>query len=488
MMMMEDWLSKDKENQAALLKKVYEDAIEYISKRDKLPVMPQYKSRALRSLPADGLGADAVRELFMQDYFPWLPASSGPRFFGYVIGGVTPAALAGDWYTSLIDQNAFGHVDSIDRQIEAEAIRLIRDLLNLPDSFHGVFVSGATTSAMVAMACARQWAADQFGMLASEEGLYGLPRPEVASGMAHGANYKALTMVGMGRKIHFLPLLPGREAVDISALEEFLAGRDPQVPLIYIANIGTAASGDLDDLNAIAKLKEKYKFWLHVDGAFGGLMACSPKYAHLFAGLQAADSITMDTHKWLNTPYDGAVILCRHLDYQYQCFTNAPSAVGPAPKEVSHYSLTPEGSRRLRALPAWFTLLAYGKAGYARICEKNISLCQYYGEKVRQSPYFRLLNEVRSNVVAFTLNLPDELITENDILEILHNVQEEGITYSNIASCLGRPALRICLANWQTDIEDIDKAFASMEACSKPVYERIKGQTPCAIFAQGGQT
>lgn len=469
---MQEWLAKDQNRQAAILEKVYQDAVNYLNNRSNQKVMPDFSAPPLEALPQDGLGAEAARNIFRDKYLPWLPASSGPRFFGYVIGGVTPAALAGDWYTSLFDQNAFGHSGSVDRHIELEAIQFICSLLNLPDTFHGVFVSGATTSAMTALACARQWAADQSGCSASEEGLYGLARPEVASGLAHGANYKALTMVGMGRHITSLPLLPEREAVDISALENFLANRDAGRPLIYIANMGTAASGDHDDLNAIAQLKKKYNFWLHVDGAFGGMMACSPKYAHLFAGLQAADSITMDTHKWLNVPYDGAVMLCKHPDYQYQCFTNAASALGPAPREASLYSLTPEGSRRLRALPAWFTLLAYGKKGYAEICERHIALCQHYGQKVSDSPYLRLLNQVRSNVVAFTINLPDEKITAADIQEILDQVQAQGITYSNIAYYLGKPALRICLANWQTELADIDAAFESMESCSKPVFER----------------
>lgn len=470
---MYEMLSQDHAKQARILRQVCEDAVSFLEQRPNRTVAPFYQEQPLRHLPQQGMGAEAAREIFSEDYLPWIPASSGSRYFGYVIGGVTPAALAGDWYTSLYDQNAFGHPGTVDRQIELETIQFVRDLLNLPKDFFGVFVSGATMSAMTAMVCARQWAAALAGHSASEEGLYGLERPDVASGLTHGANYKALSMAGIGRKVHALPLLPGREAVDPAALEAYLAARDPKKPLIYIANMGTASSGDHDDLNAIAELKKKYNFWLHVDGAFGGMMACSPKYASLFEGLAAADSITMDTHKWLNVPYDGAVILCRHPDLQFQSFTNALSASGAVPNQASHYHMTPEGSRRLRALPVWFTLLAYGKEGYADLCERNVALCEYYGRKVEASPYFRLLNQVRGNVVCFTLNLPDDRIAQSDIQEILDKLQAEGVTYSNMGSFYGKPALRVCLTNWMTEPADVDAAFASMENCSKAVFDRI---------------
>lgn len=466
---MDKHLAADLAKQEKILMKAAQDAAAFLEELNERPVQVSFPRKPAPALPEEGLGAEKVGELFKKEYLPYVPASTGPRFFGYVIGGVTPAALAGDWYASTIDQNAFGYPGTFDRRIEEEAIGMIRQLLGLPEAFGGVFVSGATTSAFVAMACARQWAAAKSGHSASQEGLYGLPRPQVASGLAHGANYKALSMAGMGRGINSLPLLAGREAVDIKALEDFLANRDQNIPLIYIANMGTAASGDLDNLNAVAALKEKYDFWLHVDGAFGGMMASVPEYRHLFAGLGAADSVTMDTHKWLNVPYDGAVILLKNRDYQFQAFTNSADARGGDSRDVPHYHLTPEGSRRLRALPVWFSLLAYGGQGYADICRRNVELCKYYGEKINASRYFRLLNQVRSNVAAFSLDLPEEQITPELIQEILGLVEEEGITYSNYVPYLGKPALRVCMTNWRTDKDDVDAAFASMERAAKKV-------------------
>lgn len=465
-------LKEDLEKQESILQQTYEDALAFLAKRSEQKVEPGFPGAPASALPAEGLGAEKVQDFFRKHYLPWVPASSGSRYFGYVIGGVTPAALAGDWYTSLIDQNAFGQPGSLDRQIEQEALQFIRDLLGLPGSFQGAFVSGATTSAFVALTCARQWAAAQKGHSASEEGLYGLPRPDIASGLTHGANYKAASMAGFGRNIHPLPLLPGREAVDIQALKEYLASRDQSRPLIYIANIGTANSGDIDDLNAIAELKERYGFWLHADGAFGGLMACVPEWQDRFRLLSSADSLTMDTHKWLNVPYDGAIVLTRHLHEQYQSFSNELTPGTLASENTVHHHLTPEGSRRLRALPAWFTMLAYGKAGYADICRRNVAMCRLYGEMIKNSDCFRLLNEVRSNVVAFTLNLPPEKITEDLIKEILGEVQKAGITYSNYVPYLNKPALRVCMTNWMTEEADVRAAYRSMEEAARQVISR----------------
>lgn len=464
---------QDMANQNILLKKICKQAETFLHERPQRIVAPDFPPTVRQNLPEQGLGTEQVLSLFHKSYLPWMPASSGSRYFGYVIGGVTPAALAGDWYTSLFDQNAFGHPDSLDRHIEENAIDMLRALLDIPPAFFGIFVSGATTSAMTAMACARQWASLKQGKLASEEGLSNLVSPEVVSGLTHGANIKALSMVGLGRKITSLPCLPNREAIDVNALENYLADRSSERPLIVIANMGTAASGDLDDLNRIAELKDRYDFWLHVDGAFGALMACVPNKAPFFEGLKKADSITMDTHKWLNTPYDGAVLFCAHPLLQYQCFTNATQVPETLTDDFSFYHMTPEGSRRFRALPVWFSLMAYGKDGYREMCQRHLDLCVQYGKWVEDDPSFTLLNEVRSNVVCFTFldkGLPAE---QNAIEAVLRYLQQEGETYSNIAFFHGQPALRICLCNWQTTLPDIERAFHSLKRAVMTYLQKL---------------
>lgn len=458
--------TEDLKRQGELLEKVARDAAAYLDNIGARSVSPYFSETELKDIPSEGLGAKKAIEEFKLLYEPFMQANMGSRYFAYVIGGTTPAALAADWYTSLYDQDAFGYIGTVDRQIDKEASNMLRQLIDLPKDFMGTFVSGATMANMVGLAVARQWAADKSGYSASEEGIYNMKAPELASAIAHGATYKAVSMLGMGRKnLKSIPCLKGREAVDIEELEKYLENRDNSVPLIYIANVGTANSGDFDDLQSILKLKKKYGFYLHVDGAFVGIAACSDKFKHYFEGWQEADSITVDTHKWLNTPYDGAALFTKHASYLYEVFNNGTFDTGQMPETASLHSFTPEGSRRLRALPVWMSLRAYGKKGYQDIIDRNIDACRYCGDLIKKSKYFRLLNEVRSNVCCFTLNKDN--VTKQEVAAFLRSLQSEGVTFSNACDYFGTAAMRVCVSNFRTEKQDIQKAFDSIEKCAR---------------------
>lgn len=464
--MMYDKFIEDLKSQDDLIENVANDAKNYLKNIENRKVSPVFQEIELSDLPKDGVGAKNAINIFKEKYEPFMQANIGPRYFAYVIGGTTPAALAADWYTSLYDQDAFGYAGTVDRQIEKEAVNMLRELIKLPKDQYGAVVSGATMANMAGLSVSRQWAAGKSGYSASEDGIFGMPKVEIASGSAHGATYKAISMLGMGRKnIINIKCLSGREAVDIDALKEFLENRDQKTPLIYIANAGTANSGDIDDLPEILKLKKQYGFYLHIDGAFVGIAACSDKFDNYFKGWGEADSITVDTHKWLNTPYDGAVLFTRHKQFLYDVFNNGTKDTGEMPENASLHSFTPEGSRRLRALSVWMSLTAYGKKGYMDIVDRNIEESRYYGELVKESKYFRLLNEVRTNVCCFTLNKKG--LTMTQLLSFLKTLQEEGITFSNACDYLGTPALRVCVSNYRTQTNDIKVAFESLESCAK---------------------
>ncbi|MEU5535256.1 aminotransferase class I/II-fold pyridoxal phosphate-dependent enzyme, partial [Streptomyces sp. NPDC020362] len=341
------------------------------------PVAAPGRAPARAPLPEEGAGGPGALAHFAERWAPGLSGSAGPRYLGFVTGGATPASVAGDWLTAAFDQNVSGAGGSWAAELERETVTWLRELFGLGEAHSGAFVTGATASNTVGLAIGREWLGERLGVDVSQAGAAALGPVDVLSGSPHSSVAKALSVLGIGReRLQRVPLLPGnREAVDVAALESALAGLGGR-PAIVVANAGTVNTVDFDDLRAIAALKERYDFWLHVDAAFGGFAALSPTYAALVAGLDAADSVCVDLHKWLNVPYDAAVQFTRRRDLQVAVFHNASPYLGLPAGEPDFLHLTPENSRRLRALPAWFSLVAYGRAGHREIVERNVALAR----------------------------------------------------------------------------------------------------------------
>jgi glutamate/tyrosine decarboxylase-like PLP-dependent enzyme len=275
---------------------------------------------------------------------------------------------------------------------------------------------------------------------------------KVFSGTPHASILKAMSMLGIGRKsITLVKTLEGREAVDLSQLEEQLMAHHG--PSIVVANSGTVNTVDFDNIVAIAKLKTKYPFWLHVDAAFGGFAGISPKYKHLIDGINLADSITIDAHKWLNVPYDAAMQFTKHKSLQLKVFQNAAAYLGDPAQSPDFFHYTPENSRRFRALPAWFSLLAYGKEGHREIVERNCALASKLGAWIDQSASFKLLAPVRMNVVCFTIN-GDR--SSADIKKFLDRIRDDGRVFFTPTEYKGTPGIRAAVSNWLTSDADID--------------------------------
>jgi glutamate/tyrosine decarboxylase-like PLP-dependent enzyme len=263
-------------------------------------------------------------------------------------------------------------------------------------------------------------------------------------------------MLGLGRKsMVVINTIPDREAIDVAKLEEEL--KKSTDPVIVVANSGTVNTVDFDDLTAIGKLKSKYNFWLHVDAAFGGFAACSEKYSHHLEGINYADSITIDAHKWLNVPYDAAMQFTRHKDIQLRVFQNSAVYLGDAAKSPDYFHYTPENSRRFRALPSWFTLYAYGKEGYREIVERNCNVAHHFGALIKSSNDFKLLAPVRMNVVCFTLRNEDTSL--ETIKNFLDAVRDDGRVFFTPTVYKGTPAIRAAISNWLTEQQDVEVAF-----------------------------
>lgn len=413
-------------------------------------------------LPSEGLGALSTLETFIENYAPYLSGSAGSRYLGFVTGGSTPAAMVGDWLVSVYDQNVVVTEDSIAAYLEMETIDMLKELFHLPDTYSGAFVSGATMANFVGLALARQWVAHQRGINISQQGLYGLPRIKVIGGSLHSSIFKALSMLGMGREsVQTIPCLPDREAIDVSKLRDYLRANQDE-PCIVVANAGTVNTVDFDDLREILKLKDEYSFWLHVDAAFGGFAACSPKFEDLVHGIDQADSITIDAHKWLNVPYDSAMQFTRHKHLQVEVFQNNAAYLGSSISNPEFVHLTPENSRRFRALPAWFTLKAYGKEGYKEIIERNVEMAQLLTTRMAESSFLRLVAPTRLNVVCFTLAL--EGVTMDDIKKFLELLKQDGRVFMTPTMYQGIPAIRAAFSNWRTEEKDVETIWDALNS------------------------
>ncbi len=460
---MANWLQRDKENREDLLATAVHTANQILDTLPQRPAAINPPPTTQTDLKTDGIGAKAALAQFQTRFGAGMSGGAGPRYFGFVTGGVTPAALLGDWLTAVYDQNVMADMDSAAFQVEEEAIHFLRQLLGLPDAFAGTFVGGATISNFVSLAQGRQWAAQQWGVDVTQTGLYGLPPIPVLTATPHSSSYKSLAMLGMGKQnVTLIPTLPAREAMDVAALEAQLAALQGQ-PAIVIASSGTVNTVDFDDLTAIVSLKERFNFWLHVDAAFGGFAACSPRFRHLLAGWELADSITVDAHKWLNVPYDSAMTFTRHPDLQVAAFQNTAVYLGPLADSPSLVHWTPQNSRRFRALPAWMTLMAYGRSGYQAIVEQNCAQSHWLGEQIKQSANFRLLAPVYLNVVCFTL--AKDGVTMADIQAYLDRVRDDGRVFLTPTQYQGVPAIRAAISNWQTEMSDIAICWQALIDC-----------------------
>ncbi|MFJ7156114.1 pyridoxal phosphate-dependent decarboxylase family protein [Streptomyces sp. NPDC101118] len=455
---MDAHLAHDLDRLPDLLEATRRHAVEMLAGLDARPVVPAASAPPKTGpLPEHGAGLAAALDAFAEDWAPRLSASAGPRYLGFVTGGATPAALAGDWLTAAYDQNSNSALDGAGQELERATVGWLRELFGLSDAHHGTFVSGATMSNTTGLAVAREWLGERLGVSPAEDGAAALGPVRVLSGAPHSSVAKGLSVLGLGRRsLVPVPTLPGREAVDPAALERLLAEGDGR-PCVVVANAGTVNTVDFDDLRAVAALRERHPFWLHVDAAFGAFAALSSGHAHLVDGLDLADSVCVDLHKWLNVPYDSAVQFTRRPDLQARVFQNAAAYLGPLGEHPDLVHLTPENSHRLRALAAWFTLAAYGRAGHREVVERDVAAARALGEELAAAPEFRLLAPVRLNVVCFTLA---DRPTPERLTALREAAGPEVFVTPTVYG--GTAALRAAFSNWRTTGADVRRAARAL--------------------------
>jgi glutamate/tyrosine decarboxylase-like PLP-dependent enzyme len=442
------------------------EARRYLDELQGSPAAPPGVDRAAADfgggpLPEIGEGAASAISELVQRGFPGATRSAGPRFFHFVTGGATPAALAADWLTSTLDQNSFSWVSSpLGSQVERVALGWLKELFELPPDWGGVITSGATMANFTGLAAARRWWAAEHGVDIDERGWSGLPpMPVFSSGYIHSSAVKALAMLGVGRGSVRRLSADATGRLDRDGLESAL--RDLSgAPGLLIATAGEVNAGDFDPLVEMAELAHRHRCWLHVDGAFGLFARTSTEARQLAAGADAADSVISDGHKWLNVPYDCGFAFVRDSALLHGTFalTGAPYLPEGTIERPSYGDRGPEASRRARALAVWATLRAYGRAGYRAMVDRHIRLARRVGEQVESAPDLELLAPVRLNVVCFRYR--PQGVDEADLDELNRRLGDsilgDGRVYFGTTTYGGRVAFRPAISNWRTSAEDTD--------------------------------
>jgi glutamate/tyrosine decarboxylase-like PLP-dependent enzyme len=441
-----------------LLEEFTSDVLNLLTTNRQRPVIPPDLLERINNLvegplSQNGLGLEEVTAVFKQNILPGLANTAGPRAFPWVIGGVTPASLIGALYQVLYDQINMVYGASIGPKLEEETIKLLLDLFQLSrDIFDGNFTTGATASNLCALAIARQWWGKQQepSIDIAETGLSGLPNIEIYSSLPHVSIFKGLGILGIGRRnLINVEKITGREAMDVNSLEASLANSGAKAKIV-VASAGTVNTGDFDDLVSIAAACSKYNAWLHVDAAFGLFARCSTKYQALLNGIQAADSITVDGHKWLNVPYDSGMLFIRleHKIHQISTFSTIANYISSVIREPMNTGI--ENSRALRALPAWMTLKAYGCKGYEELIERNCRFAETTAGMIYSTDQYHLLAPVRLNIVLFQgngINSPEENA------KLMRAINATGKIFITSTIYANKPALRIAVCNWQTNVD-----------------------------------
>ena len=411
-------------------------------------------------LPEQGSGAVAtLKELF--GALDGAVHSAGPKFFHFVDGGTTPAALGADWLASTLDQNPGSWVSSpLTSRLEQVSIDWLKELFGLPAGMGGVLTTGATMANFVALACARRWCALRAGVDVDADGLAVAPPITVlGSGYTHPSDVKAMGMLGVGRDRVRKLARDDVGRVDLDAMEAALRELGG-APAIVIGSAGEVNAGDFDPLAAMADLAERYGAWFHVDGAFGLFAAVSPRTKHLVEGVERADSVIADGHKWLNVPYENGFAFVRDPELLHGVFGSGAAYLPDIDEPQPNWGYRgPEMSRRARSLPVWATLRAYGREGYRAIVEHDLDLAQALAATVDAAPDLERLAEVPLNIVCFRYR-PEGSQDGPELNDLNRRIGEAAITDGRVffgaTTYGGRTAFRPAFVNWRTRVQDAE--------------------------------
>jgi glutamate/tyrosine decarboxylase-like PLP-dependent enzyme len=451
---------------SSLLANVRDFASAWFSSIDSRPVRATVSADELRRalggpLPLEGSAPEIVTEILASAGMGGTVASAGPRYFGFVVGGSLPAALAADWLASAWDQNAGIYALSpLVSVIEEITGSWLRELAGLPPTMSFGFVSGCQMASFTGLAAARHRVLRDAGWDVEANGLFGAPLINVmVSEEAHYTISLALRLLGLGaNRVRRIPTdSQGRmRANDLAA-----ALRASRGPCIVCAQAGNVNTGAIDPLGEIAEAAKDREAWFHVDGAFGLWAAASRERAALVRGIERANSVATDAHKWLNVPYDCGIVFCSDEASHRSSMSLGAAYIVATGGERDPHEFVPEESRRGRAVPVYAAVRALGRQGVAELIERNCRQARRFADAFRTAGY-EVLNEVTLNQVLVSFGSSEQ--TKRTIAAI----QEDGTCWCGGTVWKGRAAMRVSVCNWSTTDEDVEKSIeAILRAAAK---------------------
>lgn len=441
-------------------------AIRYLNEIDERAVFPSDEALAQlskfeESFPQDSTSPEEVIAL-LDDYgADATVATTGSRYFGFVQGGILPAALAASWLTTTWDQNGGLQVLSpINAKLEDIAIDWLIQAFDFDEGIAGGFVTGATMANFTALAAARHHLLARKGWDVEAKGLYGAPEIKVVVGdEVHVSLLQALQMLGFGKERVIRVPVDEQGAMIATALPEL---DDLTIVCIQAGNVN---SGAFDPATDICEKANAVDGWVHVDGAFGLWVRATENYNHLTKGYELADSWALDGHKWLNVSYDNGIVLCKHpQSIRAAMMVNAPYLVSGQEREPNDY--VPELSRRARGIEIWAALKSLGRNGLSDMVERDCQLASQFAEGLRESG-FEVLNDVVINQVLVSFG--DDETTRLTI----DAIQRKGTLWAGPSVWKGRTGMRISVSSWKTTAEDIDRCLAAISEVASAVKQSM---------------
>jgi glutamate/tyrosine decarboxylase-like PLP-dependent enzyme len=439
-----------------------DDMLGYIEKIRERPVWQPIPAevRARFRSPAPRLGEELaqVHAEFMQDVLPYAQGNVHPGFMGWVNGGGTPVGMVAEMLAAALNANLGGR-DHIPVEVERQVTAWVREIFGFPQGATGLFVTGTSMANLIAVLIARD-AALGYDVRASGVAAELQRLTAYTSNAVHGCVPKAMDIAGLGSDALRQIPTDSRFRIDLTALAEAIQ-RDREAgftPFLVVGTAGTVNTGAVDDLAGLADLCQREKLWFHVDGAFGALARLAPDLAPKLDGIERADSVAFDFHKWGQAPYDAGFILVRDGEAHKNAFTLPAAYLQRAERGLAAGSpwpcdFGPDLSRGFRALKVWFTLKVYGTEALGASISRCCALARYLEERIAATPELELMAPVELNIVCFRYRAEDTNRVNDAIVVAL---QESGVVAPSTTRIKGQTAIRAAIVNHRTSRAEID--------------------------------